>query len=70
MVEDGGNPKKAGTSTVSVEVSRNRFAPDFQPNSYQETILETQKYGEPFLTVNANDGDTRVSNFIFSSPSF
>ncbi|KAK3089813.1 hypothetical protein FSP39_006721 [Pinctada imbricata] len=57
-VQDGGNPRLSDTTTVTVTVNRNLFAPIFSPSSYSRTILDTQDPGVQILRLTANDADT------------
>ena len=44
---------------VHVHVNRNNFPPRFETDRYQETLLETQALGVPFVRVGARDQDNK-----------
>ena len=62
MACDDGVTPKCAEATVTINVNRNVYEPQFDPLTYSATILETQIVGEVFVTVNATDEDKVVSN--------
>ena len=61
VAEDGGSPAKTATALVKLEILRNFYEPEFDPISYNATILETHGLGQSILQVTADDSDTKVS---------
>ena len=60
VAADGGTPSKSATATVMVEVSRNLNSPQFTPQRYDATVLETLSAGEEIVAVTAIDRDVVV----------
>ncbi len=61
VARDGGTPPQSAVTLVYVNVNRNLNAPRFNQGNYQQTVLETQPLGVPFVRVQAQDSDQRVS---------
>ena len=59
-------PEKFGTSSVQINVVRDRFTPVFSLQNYEITISETTAADslQPILTVSATDNDLRVGTLI------
>ena len=58
-MSDGGIPSRYDTAMLTVSVTRNLFAPVFNPLQYNVTIYEDQVLGEEIIRVFASDADTR-----------
>jgi hypothetical protein len=59
VAKDGGEPNLIDTAVVNVHVNRNNFQPNFETDQYQETLLETQALGVPFVRISARDQDNK-----------
>ncbi|XP_046579033.1 protocadherin Fat 4-like [Haliotis rubra] len=59
MATDQGTPARTATATINVQVTRNLFAPRFNPLNYEADIYETQSLGTSIIRVNATDSDTK-----------
>ncbi|XP_060080745.1 protocadherin Fat 4-like, partial [Ylistrum balloti] len=53
------NPKSASTS-VTINVVRNMFAPEFTPTVYQVNATDTDRAGTSLVTVTAADADSQI----------
>ncbi|XP_061182374.1 protocadherin Fat 4-like [Saccostrea echinata] len=62
LAEDGGSPKKTATATVDITVNRNLAAPQFNPATYSQTIIENFPVGSEIVTVTATDSDPQAPN--------
>ena len=67
VVSDGGSPPKTDTAQLTVEVLRNQFAPKFEPDRYQETVLDTITFSDVVVTVTASDDDVILQPDVSSS---
>ena len=61
VASDGGNPALTDVTLVYVNVTRNLFAPSFNPTQYSVAIPESQSLGTPIRTVTATDQDATVN---------
>ncbi|XP_062616202.1 cadherin-23-like [Saccostrea cucullata] len=68
LAEDGGSPRKTAIATVFITVNRNLAAPQFNPASYTQTIVENFPVGSEIVTVTATDSDRHApsNQFKFS----
>ena len=48
------------TTTVTINIARNEFSPEFDENIYQSTISEHDAVGMNITRVHANDADLEV----------
>lgn len=58
--QDGADPPKSSTAVLAITVERNLYAPVFQPQRIDISLLETQELGVAVSDVNATDEDTKV----------
>lgn len=65
---DGGSPPRSATAIATINILRNLNTPIFNPDVYEQTILETLQVGSSILQVTATDADRSVS--IISRPAW
>lgn len=58
VATDQGVPSKSSAVRVTVNILRNRNAPVFRSNEYEETITEFIPVGQSVLRVVADDADS------------
>ena len=61
LASDGGTPSLTDVTVVYLNITRNLFAPSFNPTQYSQIIPESQALGAEILRVQAFDQDTAVS---------
>jgi len=54
---DNAYPDQVSTATVTVEVTRNQYAPIFMQPEFQDKITENHRLGTSVLQVKAEDRD-------------
>lgn len=65
IAADSGNPPLSASATLSINVRRNQFKPEFLNFTYETQVLETQDLAVPFLRLFARDQDTVVRQILF-----
>ena len=55
------NGVQTAYATVNITVQRNLFAPSFDRQLYEVTVMETVSLGTPLVQLTANDQDVFVS---------
>ena len=60
---DSGNPEMEISTTVTISVKRNEYAPRFFPITYSQTVSEHDPVGNNITRVVATDNDLPVSQF-------
>lgn len=65
---DFGSPRLQTTSrlTVTINVIRNRFCPEFLNSNYAASISQSATGGTSVFQINVRDQDTSVSSSIFN----
>ena len=62
VARDQGSPAQSGTATITVNVERNRYNPEFSRSQpYEITVADTYTPSVTILTVTATDRDSRVN---------
>jgi protocadherin Fat 4 len=65
---DSANPKQQATSLVTIAVTRNENAPQFERSLFTATVPESLQLGEFVAQINATDEDmVRVESFVQQS---
>ena len=64
QVADGGQPPCVQTSVATITVNHNLFAPSFNQQQYDATILEIFSLSLPITTLTGQDQDTTVRSFL------
>jgi hypothetical protein len=62
---DSGNPEQEISTTVTINVKRNEYAPSFFPESYTVSVTEHDAVGTNITRLHATDADLPVCYVTF-----